>query len=165
MIVFFRTSFINFLVLISCSAFAQSSYSISGKVIDTEKEPVSYAQIAVYKPDADTPIKGTISTDNGNFKLNVQSGIYDLSISFIGYENKTIEEIQVNGSPVDLGVVEIAPSPKQLKEVVIEQKKIRQPISTDLEGINVNPEQTISNIGGSVLDVLRNTPSVNVSGW
>ncbi|MFW5761683.1 MAG: TonB-dependent receptor domain-containing protein, partial [Cyclobacteriaceae bacterium] len=75
--------------------------------------------------------------------------------------NKKIEAV-ISDRPLELGTVTLKSAPKQLQEVVIEQEKIRQPVTTDLEGLNIRPDQTLSNVGGSVLDVLRNTPSINV---
>ncbi|MGK7394129.1 MAG: TonB-dependent receptor domain-containing protein [Candidatus Cyclobacteriaceae bacterium M3_2C_046] len=158
----YRSLFLLFLMFISIHAAGQSSLTISGKVLDNDQQPVPFAQVALYEPDGETPLKGTVTQEDGSFQLMANEGQYDLSITFVGYKDKTIEDISLKNSPARLGIVEIAPSPQQLKEVIIEKEKIRQPVTTDLEGLNVNPEQTISNIGGSLLDVLRNTPSVNV---
>ncbi len=52
---------------------------------------------------------------------------------------------------------------KLMEAVVVEAKEIKRPITTTMEGLEVRPDQTISNTGGSALDVLRNTPSVRVN--
>lgn len=149
------------LLFISLIARSQSSFTISGEIIDEGNDPVPFAQVALYQPEGESPITGAITKEDGTFQITANQGTYNLQISYLGYQNKRLD-VAVEDAPVRLGVVEIEPSAKELDEVVIEQERIRQPISTDLEGINIDPEQTISNIGGSVLDVLRNTPSVSV---
>ena len=63
----------------------------------------------------------------------------------------------------NMGEIGLAVSTQQLKEVVIRGNEVSRPISTNMEGLIIRPDQTISNVGGTVLDVLRNTPSVDVN--
>ena len=147
-------------LLLYFSALAQS-YTVSGTIIDENDDLVPFAQVALYPVGGSNPVAGTVSTEDGSFEVQVKQGKYDIGISFVGYEDKRIEDVVIYQS-LQLGTVTIKSSPKQLQEVVIEQNKIRQPVTTDLEGLNIRPDQTISNVGGSVLDVLRNTPSINV---
>ncbi|MEK6478856.1 TonB-dependent receptor [Catalinimonas sp. 4WD22] len=143
---------------------AQNKYRVVGTVIDEESdEVVPYAQVALYEPGSSSPYAGGITQDDGKFMIQAEEGNYVLEIVFVGYEEKRITDIVVQDAPVKLGNINLSADTKQLEEVVVESKEIRRPVSTDLEGLNIRPDQTISNVGGSLLDVLRNTPSVNVS--
>ncbi len=145
-------------------AMGQSTYQLAGKVIDeSNQNPVSFAQVAVYPPGGTTPITGATTEDNGQFKFDLKQGKYDVEIVFVGYESKRISGVEVTTKNKNLGQVSLLPSTKQLDEVVVKSQAIRRPVSTDMEGLNIRPDQTLSNVGGSLLDVLRNSPSVNVS--
>jgi outer membrane receptor protein involved in Fe transport len=143
---------------------AQDKYQLSGIVLDQKtEEPVPFAQVALYEPGDDTPLTGGISDSEGKFVLKAAPGSYELEVIFVGYQNKYMEEIEVDDAPLRLGAINLTPGTKRLDEVVVESNEIRQPVTTDMEGLNIRPDQTISNVGGSLLDVLRNTPSVSVS--
>ena len=60
-----------------------SEPSITGTVIDAESNlPVQYATVYF----ANTTI-GVVTDENGQFTLdNIESGKYDLTVSFVGYE-------------------------------------------------------------------------------
>ncbi|HKK38390.1 MAG TPA: TonB-dependent receptor [Cryomorphaceae bacterium] len=139
-----------------------SQVELSGRLIDSATvQPVPFAQIALMSADSSI-ITGGQSDMDGNFKLSAESGDYLLKAVFIGYEDY-YQAVEVKNEDIDLGILKLTPTSQQLNEVVIEADLVRKPIEADLEGIKINPDQTLSNAGGSVIDVLRNTPSVSVS--
>jgi outer membrane receptor protein involved in Fe transport len=71
-----------------------------------------------------------------------------------------ISDIEVEGS-VDLGTLEMESENQRLEEVVVETSKM--PVRTTMEGLTITPENNLANTGGTLLDVLRNTPSISVS--
>ncbi|MFW5760782.1 MAG: carboxypeptidase-like regulatory domain-containing protein, partial [Cyclobacteriaceae bacterium] len=73
---------LKFFIFISASLIAQS-YTVSGKVIDENNDPVPFAQVAIYPAGGDSPTKGTVSGDNGAFNLQVKQGKYNIEISFV----------------------------------------------------------------------------------
>ena len=139
-----------------------SRHEISGQVKDKEGTPVPFAQIALYKPGEDAPLMGTVSEEDGSFVLEAPEGVYELAVVFVGYEEERLDRLRVRNKDKDLGTITLAPEATQLEEVVVEAEEIVQPVSAGLEGITINPEQTIANTGGTLLDVLRNTPSIRV---
>lgn len=145
---------------------AQDGQTINGKVIDNKSgEPVSYANVALYEAGAEQPLTGTYTDDAGSFTLqDVSPGTYDLVIHFVGYEDNRLESLQVTrqtGS-LNLDALKLSKASQELEEVVVEGQEIRRPVETTLEGLTIDPEQNLSNVGGSVLDILRNSPSVSV---
>lgn len=152
-----------FFIFLSIPLLAQDKYLISGKIMDNEsQEPVPFAQVALYQQGDESPYTGGITNDDGTFRLKVDPGAYELEIVYVGYQDKKLDDLSVSNEPVRLGTIQLMPNTQRLQEVVVESQEIRRPVSTDLEGLNIRPDQTISNVGGSLLDVLRNTPSVNV---
>lgn len=142
---------------------AQVNGSISGKVLDKDKKPVEFANIALVRAGDSTAVKGGISDANGDFKIvNVPFGKYELQFFFVGYQRKILKDVTVTAqSPfVKLDNVELAEDARQLSEIVIEQKQ--EFIQTNSEGITIKPDANLTQVGGTATDVLRNAPSVNV---
>lgn len=76
-----------FALLVSIIAYAQT-FSLKGEVTDKNRQAISYASIALLKPDSTTLVGGTISDDNGQFTLaDVKPGNYVISVSFMGYKS------------------------------------------------------------------------------
>ena len=143
-------------------AWAQSQYQISGTVVDNAGSAVPFANVALYAKGEKAVAQGGTSNAEGNFVLgNVPPGTYRLAIRFVGYAPYTVSKIQLD-QDLNLGTVKMMKKATELEAVVVKGAKAVKPIETTLEGMTIRPEQTISNVGGSVLDVLRNTPSVSV---
>ncbi|QDH80953.1 TonB-dependent receptor [Echinicola soli] len=148
-----------FLCLSPMAVFGQ--LSVTGQIVDGEnKEPLLFAQVALFEAGGDETITYTQSDENGNFNLGTESGTYDVKVFLIGYENKKMENLKVNQDR-DLGTIELTSEGKQLDEVVVQSNTI--PMRTDVEGLVITPEQNLANVGGTLLDILRNTPSISVS--
>jgi iron complex outermembrane recepter protein len=141
--------------------YAQDNPSIiTGKVVDEDsQQPVPFAQIALFKNGKESPDEFTDTDINGNFSLSSEKGSFSLQIFALGYD-KTEIKLEVNGKR-NLGTLSLISENQDLQEVVVQSNRV--PIRADVEGITINPEQNLSNLGGTLLDILRNTPSVNVS--
>ena len=149
-------------LIIPSVAWAQGQYQISGTVVDNAGSAVPFANVALYAKGEKAVAQGGTSNAEGNFVLsNVPPGTYRLAIRFVGYAPYTISAVQLE-QDLNLGTVKMMKKATELEAVVVEGAKAVKPIETTLEGMTIRPEQTISNVGGSVLDVLRNTPSVSV---
>ena len=96
------------LLLHSFSSFSQ----IKGKVIDSDKNPISF--VSIYP---DKTITGTTSNDAGNYELNIKTpGNYTIVFQFLGY--KTIKK-----------TVSITDFPFQLNVVMVDEKVVLDEIS------------------------------------
>ena len=141
----------------------QAQHQISGNIIDGDTgEPVSFANVALYPEGEKAVQQGNISNAEGKFTLNdVPEGKYKLEIKFVGYDAYEVKSLEASND-ISLGKIEMNPSVEQLDEVIVEGKEVSKPVETTMEGMVIRPEQNLSNLGGSVLDVLRNTPSIIV---
>ncbi|WP_187269398.1 carboxypeptidase-like regulatory domain-containing protein [Algibacter pacificus] len=75
--------------LMSAISFAQDNTSIKGNILDLDANntPLELARISI-KETGDK----TITDENGNFKFEgLNPGTYTVSVSFSGYETKTIK--------------------------------------------------------------------------
>ncbi len=138
-----------------------NNFTIIGRLNDANSSnPLSFVQVALFKPNAVQPVTFTDTGDDGSFKLSAPQGTYLLRFFLIGYEKKELENISLNKN-INLGEIAIQNENQDLEEVVVKSDKVF--MRTNVEGITINPSQNLSNLGGTLLDILRNTPSVRVT--
>ena len=76
----------SFSIIDSNKPHAQN-FTFKGVIIDKNKQPISYASVALLASDSTTLVTGTISDDKGQFQLsNINKGKYYVSLSFIGFK-------------------------------------------------------------------------------
>ncbi|WP_299272685.1 TonB-dependent receptor [uncultured Psychroserpens sp.] len=132
---------------------AHSQAEIKGVVNDSSQVAIAYANVVLSKANGEA-ISGTVTDENGRFKIQAISGDYKLSISYIGYETNT-KNITLAES-LDLGVITLYPSRNELDEVVISSRK--NLIEKKVDRLVFNVENSISASGGDVTDILKVAP-------
>ena len=138
---------------------AQQKFEITGSVIDQEtNEPLEYATI-VLRPTNGDPVDGGLTDANGNFKIDVKKGTYNISIEFISFESYKLPNKEIN-KDINLGKIVLHVASKKLDEVEIIAEKTTVEIKLDKKIYNVGKDLTVR--GGTVSDVLDNVPSVSV---
>ena len=100
-----KTSKLFFILTAIISAIfvnAQPLQTISGKVSDTNQQPLAFANVILFSDS--TFIDGTITDDYGNFKIeNSQTKANCLNISLLGYKSVNIA-IPEDGN---IGIIEL----------------------------------------------------------
>ena len=102
---------------------AQSqTLQLKGSVTDTEGAPVAYTSVLLV-PDGEeyTPANKhhqmTVADTNGDFEFNAAEGLYNLTLSCVGYESRTVEfSLTAN---TDLGVIVLTQSAEAIETVTI----------------------------------------------
>ena len=136
---------------------------ISGKVLDFESRiPIEYANIIVYNLPDSSQVTGGITNKEGMFILDgIKNGKYYVSIQFIGYEKKIIENVLITSSnTIDLGNIFISIAAINLENVIVEGE--RNPVSFQLDRKVIDVSKMPTSISGNAADVLENVPSVTV---
>ena len=137
---------------------------IKGVIVDEKTDqPMEYANVAVYDQQDSTLVSGGITDSEGEFEITGMSyGDYYLQANFIGFIKKEIPDIELskNNPLFDSGKIELKPSAVELGGVNVVADKARIEYKLDKKVINVS--QDINAIGGTAVDVLENTPSVQV---
>ena len=137
---------------------------ISGFVIETShQKPVEYANVVLYSQRTKEQITGTITDENGYFRLSeLRSGMYLLEIKFIGYDAFSMDSLLIRPSRsyVDLGRIAINPDVLVMDGVEVFGEKPVIEFKIDKKVINVSRQFTT--ISGTAVDVLENIPSVSV---
>lgn len=153
-----------FVVLIAVKAVAQDNNAeeplISGAIVDQQKNPVPFGNVAVHNPVDSALITGGVSDAEGKFQIPVKPGKYFVKISFLSYKDKIISDVAVFSSTVDLGVVTLSESSQVLEEVIVKGEKASMELQLDKRVFNI--EKDLSNVGRNASDILGNLPSVTV---
>lgn len=151
------------LLLISLAVFvanAQSASGIKGTVIQKNGESVPFVNVALHAQNASL-LGGTASDLDGNFQMETAPGQYYIVISFIGFEDLTVNPVIVKpGQMTDLGKLVMVAQSKMLEEVVIEGERSQMELKLDKRVFNVGKD--LSNAGSNAQDILQNVPSVDV---
>jgi outer membrane cobalamin receptor len=150
-----------FITLIN-PVFSQSAI-VEGVISDPDSgKVIPFAQIAFYEGESSTPITGGSSDVKGNFTIGIKPGDYRMVVSFVGYQDYE-QNITVPASGLNVGEIALSIEEEIMDEVIVEGNEVRRPVLTTMEGLEIKPDQTIANVGGTLLDILRNTPSINVT--
>ncbi len=137
---------------------------ISGIIIDeATQSPLEFANVAVYSESDSSLISGGITNEKGRFEITGTGyGAFYLEANFIGYEKSDVKNIVIEqgNSVVDVGRIAVRPSSVEIGDVNVVADKAQVEFKLDKKVVNVS--QVISAIGGTAVDVLENTPSVQV---
>ena len=138
--------------------------SITGMIVDGKtNNPVEYATIIVFNKLDSSKVSGTSSNEQGRFFIkNIKEGEYYLTITFLGYETKTIDNIEINSSKkfARLRKISLIPTTVSIEGINVTAEKMPVEYKIDKKIINVDRQLTATS--GSAVDVLENAPSVSV---
>lgn len=158
---------IALLSILSFSALAQKGI-IRGTIIDETGEPLFSAN-AVIKGTTN----GTTSDFDGKFEINAAPGTYVVELSFIGYQQVRVTDVQVvAGQVTPMGTIKLEPATNELVAVTVTAESVR---STEgallalkkksvsvMDGIS---SQTFKKIGdGNAASAVARVPGVSLQG-
>lgn len=108
-------SFLIPVFLLSVTCFSQEkTFSIDGQVLDSASgQPLNGASVFCQNTTA-----GTLSKENGSFRLRLANGGYDLIVSYTGYETQSIR-IGKDHRPDDTLRVKLKPQDKAMEQAVV----------------------------------------------
>ena len=107
--------------LIFYTFFGLSQSAVSGVVIDGDfNEPLAFANVILRVQGSQDTTAGTITDFEGRYSIIVERpGLYDLEFSYLGYETKIINEIQLTSNDeTEINIV-LNPAANALEEVVV----------------------------------------------
>ncbi|MBC5994458.1 TonB-dependent receptor [Pontibacter cellulosilyticus] len=142
---------------------AKGEGKISGIIHDElTKAPVEFASVALVNKATGKIVNGSTTDSKGRFSIaEVAPGQYKLSISFVGYESMTVDNVALEKGKdeVNVGTVILKSSTKTLSEVTITGEK---PLIEDkVDRMVYNTEKDI-NPGATAAEVMAKVPGVSV---
>lgn len=156
-----RKTILTILFGVSAGAALYASV-ITGKVRDTEREPLPGATVKLSSiPDSITP-RYVITDINGDFRFNeVSPGSYMLDVSMIGMDSiERKVNIMEQDSLLNLGEITMGEAAIALKETVVTGVKAAVVAKQDTLEFNAGSYKTHTN--ASVEDLLKKLPGVEV---
>ena len=155
-----RRSLILLIFLMMGTTSLAQQYEISGKVIDKSQDfPLEYATITVNKSDSDDTVEGGVTDQNGQFKLEIPKGVYDIKVEYISFQPRNYDNIKIDADK-DFGTIALKFKADNLDEVVVEAKTTELDVRLDKKIYNIGKDLTTS--GATVSDALANVPSIAV---
>ena len=145
--------------LSSGSLLAQTTFPIQGTLKKTaDRMPVDFANVLLRHPADSSLVVGTTSDEHGAFRLEAPEGTFLLEVRALGY--RPYHQTLTIAGALDLGELLLTEETKELSAV---QVTGRRPIMLRKTDRLVFDATQIAPAASSVLDVLRQTPGVNVS--
>ena len=146
------------ILFVSCIAYGQSviEVNISSSTDALPKVTVELIRLS------DSSIQRTVLSDSsGHAKLTeVPSGKYKLRCSYVGYETKFSDQIQLSSSEVKFIPIQLKFSEKELQAITVTGSK---PLFQKLDDrIVVNVSSSSLNAGSNAMEVLTRSPGVAV---
>ena len=115
------------------AGFASSVFSqTTGKVVDTNQQPVEGATIVMQLPDS-TYLGATISAADGTFILEPEPEDYQLIVQHLLYQTR-----QVKGQTRDVGIITMEAKDYNLEEVVVKEEKPLVKVENGRLGYNLS---------------------------
>lgn len=133
-------------------------FSVSGKVIDVDKQPISFANVLLLRQIDSSFVAGTSTDDKGLFEFrNISKEQYLINISFIGYKTTSLTVDLIEN--ITLDEIVLQEDAEALSEVNITYKRPTVQKLPDRLTFNIANSPLVE---GNILQVLKSTPGVLV---
>lgn len=107
--------------------FAQQTGSINGVIIDRETGDNLIAATVMIKDKTGKTISGARTKFDGTYVVkNLKPGTYDLTVNYLGYQTKTIENIEIKPGSTLKFDLELASDAVLTEEVVVEARAVKE---------------------------------------
>lgn len=141
------------LLVTSTTGYAQS---LTGRIVDTSKLAVDFANVVLLSLPDSTFLQGTITNEKGDFSFqNIDTKEKCLQISYLGYE--TLDLLCSQG---DVGTLVLHPASIMLEEAVITGRRPTHILKGN--SLTTNIEHTLLSNIGTGSDVLKRIPGIRV---
>ncbi|MGB9697141.1 MAG: TonB-dependent receptor domain-containing protein [Ignavibacteria bacterium] len=145
------------------TSFSFSQVKLSGVVYDSkDKTPLAGVSVKILNKDS-VFVTGTESDISGFFLIDsLQTGIYQINFSLIGYKDKILSKVNINENSVTFldTIFLVAYKNYEIEEVQVESDIPQLQFKDEKKVFNI--EQMTSIKGGNAIDVLRKIPMIEV---
>ena len=136
---------------------------VKGRVQDSlSSAALGFASIRIFDTNERKLVNGHITSESGDFQIDVPYGRYYAEIEFMGYKPLTTPAFTISAQNRErnFGNLTLAPSVNTLDEVIVQAETSSMELSLDKKVFNVGKD--LANAGGTASDILMNIPSVQV---
>jgi len=154
----------GFLFTIVLANAAELKYEITGTIIEEQSgATIPYVTVALHQKADSSLVTGCISNEEGTFLLEkVVKGNYYIELRFVGYADYFIDKLNFgeNAKTIELGQIKMHPASALLGEVEVTSRI--SPILNSVDKQVLNVEKNLSATGGTAVDALLLSPSIQV---
>jgi outer membrane receptor protein involved in Fe transport len=155
---------ITILNIITWNGISAQNGRITGVISDRiSNEKIPFANVVAIDKTGKSSVKGTLSDVGGKFIIeNLPTGLYDMLISFIGYQTDTVRNVSIDkqSQQVNLGEIKLDVIVVPLSEIVVKDDAKTSITKIDRTTYRVQDFKTAK--GGNASDVLSKLPSVSI---
>ncbi|NUQ24800.1 MAG: TonB-dependent receptor [Saprospiraceae bacterium] len=150
------------LLLIAAGFATAQTGIVKGRVTNgINNDPVGFANVIVVGTDL-----GAITDDLGNYEITgLIPGLYDIKVSFLGFNEVTEFEVQVTNSKPAVVDFELEESAEELQEVVVQASPFRKTEESPVSLRTIGVAEIQRNPGGNrdISRVVQSLPGVTTS--
>lgn len=140
---------------------AQNGPKVAGKVVRTGEQPVEFATITLLKAGDSSLVKGAIADINGKYEFEqIKHGKYLIAAAAVGMNKAYSKPFEVGATGVTVPTLAMEAASKSLKAVDVTARKPF--IEQKADKMVVNVESSITAAGGTAMEVLEKSPTINV---
>ena len=158
----------HFFSLLAAMSIALLGLAQTGKVSGSIKDGgnqkvIDAATISLLKAKDSSLVKAIFTDKQGNFQFeNVADGNYLILATSVGHAGTYSSRFSISNTSnaVAVGVLQLVPKSKGLKEVVVASKKPM--IEHKIDKTVVNVDASINNAGTTAMEILEKSPGVSV---
>ena len=138
-------------VFVECTQ--KAATKMMGRIIDTHRRPVDFANVALLSPRDSSFITGGVTNENGQFVIPCEARKAIVKVSCVGYQ--TASGTYATGK---VGTIILKEATLNLQKVLV--KGHRQPFKMTSEGLVAQVEGTTLEKMGSAEEVLKHLPRI-----
>jgi hypothetical protein len=149
---------------IAIGSYAQSGGKITGTIQDGGNQKIiDAASVSLLKAKDSALVKVAVADKDGNFSFeSVKEGTYLVLATSVGHSKTYSKTVSISAGNLSaaVGVLQLVPGEKALKEVAVTAKKPL--IERKIDRTIVNVDASITNTGSTALEVLEKSPGITV---
>ncbi|MEO1448743.1 MAG: carboxypeptidase regulatory-like domain-containing protein, partial [Bacteroidota bacterium] len=140
------------------------SGKISGTLLDSAtRKAIPYASVTLFREGAEKAVNGTLSDDQGRFKLEHKGpGTYRIQATSLGYKALSLPGMTITLAKPDYDAGKIAVIPETVQLDAVDITAEGAVIENRIDKIVYNAENDASVAGGDATDLLRKVPLLSV---
>ena len=149
------------LFILSLLSFSLISQSITGKILDSNNDPLDLALVGLMSLSDSSFVRGEYTDVDGSYFIgNITPGNYSLTISLLGYEDYS-RDVVVGTTDINLESINLTQSSQMIEEVTVVAKVPF--VERKLDRTIINPEGLISTAGSTALELLERAPGLSLN--
>lgn len=151
------------LCVCSTASLAQQLTTLNGRIIDEKSgEAIEYGTISVFKAIDASLLAGTVTDENGRFRIAVPQDSVYLQAQFLGFDN-FFSEVFFAKDRKNFGEIALRINSTTLAEIEVSGRAITSSHKVDKQVFAAGQFENAK--GGTASDVLSNLPAVSVNSF